>query len=179
MENINLILKEIQGKKFKVLEKYKNELKDNLANFGKSKGQYSTFGAFYELYLYAFAVGLHLDRRVELDTKSAATFNMVSEWSGNKPSILNTFLMVLLSNETIRQDAEFDFPTLEMEDLEDSEIKNRVNKLIKIFEEFANGGLEYIYDKYKKDPESFEHHSSLQNLFEDILEKSTLKVSAN
>lgn len=175
----NLIWKEIQGKKFRVLDKYKSELKDSLANFGKSKGQYSTFGAFYELYLYAFAVGLHLDRRIELDMKSAATFNMVSEWSGNKPSILNTFFMVLLSNDEIRKEAEFDFPTLEMENLEASEIKKRVNNLVKIFEEFANGGFEYIYDKYQQDPESFEYHSSLQSLFEEVLEKSKLKACFN
>jgi hypothetical protein len=173
----DFIWKEIQGKKFKVLEKYRDELKDSLANFKKSKGEYSTFGAFYELYLYAFAIGLHLDCRIKLDSKSVATFNMVSEWSDNKPNILQMFLMVLLSDENIRQEAMFDFPSLEMEDLDDREIKTRVNNLIKIFEEFANGGFEYIYDKYKQDPDYFEHYSSLQNFFEDILKKSTLKKS--
>jgi hypothetical protein len=172
----NFIWNEIKSKKLKVIKKYKDELRDELANFGKSKGKYSSFGAFYELYLYAFAIGLHKNKRVKLEGHTTETFNMVSEWSRDKVYILNTFLMVLLSNKKIRQEAGFGILTLEMEDIDENEIKKKVNKLVTICEEYANGGLEFIYDRYKKEPENYEYHSSLQKLFEEVLEESQLNL---
>lgn len=171
----NLIWKEVQGKKFKVIKEYKDKMKDNLANFGRSKSKYSTFGAFYELYLYALAIGIHLDKRVKLEGHSTETFNMVSEWTGNKIKILNTFFMVLISLDEIRKEAEFDFITLELDDLDQNELKKRVNNIVRIIEEYANGGFEFINNKYKEEPAEFEHCLSLQHLFEEVIKESVLK----
>jgi len=170
----NIIWNDIKSKKFKVIKKYRDDLRDDLANFGKSSKKYSGFGAFYELYLYAFAIGLHRNERVKLQGHEIKTFNTVHEWSSDKLKILSTFLMALLSIDEIRTEAEFDFSTLEMDDLNETDLKKRVNNLVGIFEEFANGGFAYIHERYMKEPENFEYHSSLQKIFEEVLTSSKL-----
>jgi len=168
----DFIWKEIQKKKLRVIKKYKTDLSDPLTNFGKSKTTYSSFGAFYELYLYALVVGLHSNRRVEL--KNFDTFNLIEEWQPNKKDIFLKLLMTMLSMENIRKESGFDFLSLEMEELDEDELKKRINNLVRIVEEYANGGFEIIHEKYSATPEEFEHYTNLKSFFDTVTQKSCL-----
>lgn len=168
----NLIWNEIQKKKLRVIKKYKAELSEPLTNFGQSKNKYSSFAAFYELYLYAFVIGLHGNKRANL--KTLDTFNAIEEWRSDKKDIFSKLLMALLSIESVRKEAEFDFLSLEMEDLDESELKKRVNNLIRIIEEYANGGFEMIYERYNSSPEYFEDYMGLKLFFDETIQNSCI-----
>ncbi len=170
----NFVWQEIQSKRLRVIQKYKDELREPLSNFGRSTKKYSAFGAFYESYLYAFVIGLHENKRIDIKGHKLDTFNAIHEWQQGMQDILLKFIMVLLSMDNIRKEAEFDFSSLEMEDLDDIELKKRVANLINIIEEFANGGFEVIYKKYNDSPEDFEHYSSLKMIFDNTIKKSKL-----
>ena len=45
---------------------------------------------------------------------------------------------------------ELDFDWNDLEDMEDSELNNIISKIITFFEEYANGGLEYLHDLLDK-----------------------------
>jgi hypothetical protein len=168
------IWKEIQSKKLRVIKQYKDVLRDPLTNFGTSKKKYSTFGPFYELYLYAFVIGLHENKRVDMKDQKLETFNAIYEWKRDKQDILLKFLMVLLSIDSIRQETEFNFPLLKMEDIDEDELKKIISNLINVVEQFANGGLEILYKKYADSPEDFEHYLSLKTMFDETVKKSEL-----
>lgn len=170
------IWKEIQSKRPRVIEQYKDELHGPLSNFGLKKKKYSAFGAFYELYLYAFVIGLHENKRFDIKGSGVKTghFNAISEWTKDKRDILLKFLMVLLSMDNIREEIKFDFPSLEMEDLDEGELKKRISNLVNIFEQFANGGLEILHKKYNNSPDDFEHFSSLKLIFDETLKESKI-----
>jgi len=168
----DFIWKEIQKKRLRVIKKYKDKLKGPLTNFGSSKRKYSSFGAFYELYLYAFMLGLHKNKRVDL--KDLDTFNEIDEWKLEKKDTFLKLLMTVLSIESVRKEADFDFISLEMEDLDEDQLKKRINHLIQIIEEYANGGFEILFTRYNDFPEEFEHYMGLKKFFDEILESSCL-----
>ncbi|MDY0132609.1 MAG: hypothetical protein RBR53_08065 [Desulforegulaceae bacterium] len=53
-----------------------------MSNYGKSKQLYTTFGPFYEVYLYAFTLGFHSGKRNKIDeNEKLETFNVVKDWA--------------------------------------------------------------------------------------------------
>jgi len=160
----------VRQKKLRVLSSYKDEFKDVFANFGKQSHKFSSFGPFYELYLYCFSIGFHSNVRLAIDKKETATFNLVSEWKYNQQSILKNFLTALICEDDIRSEIDFDFFTLENKDI--SDVNKRVDNLIRVFEEFANGGFKILKEAYDEDPEEFHDFRSLYAFFNEKVENS-------
>lgn len=167
---ITKIWNKIKFKKLKIISVYKNELKDIFANFGKQSQKYSSFGPFYEFYLYCFTIGFHSNKRIKLDTKETATFNSVYEWKENQQIIFKNFLTALICEDDIRDETDFDF--FSMENIDDSEVNKRIDSLIRVFEEFANGGFEIFNNAYNNDPEEFYDFRSLYGFFEEKVNNS-------
>ncbi|MCK5051090.1 MAG: hypothetical protein KAS53_05095 [Candidatus Cloacimonetes bacterium] len=157
----------IKQKKFRVLASYKEDMKDNFANFGKRSQKYSSFGPFYELYMYCFTIGFHSNKRVSLKSIKTDTFNSVFEWRNDHQIILKNFVTILICKEDIRNEIGFDFFSLEK--LNINEINKIIDRLTNVFEEFANGGFEMLYNAYKKNPEAFYDFRSLFSFFNSIV----------
>lgn len=167
---MNDIWNRVKQKKLRVLSIYKDEFKDVFANFGKQSHKYSSFGPFYELYLYCFSIGFHSNVRLNIDKKETGTFNLVLEWKNHHQTILKNFLTALLCEDDIRQEIEFDFFSLENKD--DNYINKKVDDLICVFEEFANGGFEILKKEYDANPEEFHDFRSLYAFFNEKVQNS-------
>jgi len=135
------------------------------ANKGKSKSDYSQFGPIYELYIYAFVIGLKKNLPLPLPSKAqklTKDFLEIGKWKGG--SSLVDFLMMLIFTHC----EEIGFTWNELEDMEESELNTVVDKVITFIESYANGGLQYLQEEY--------NNNNLLNspyLFVDLLAENT------
>ena len=113
------------------------------ANKGKSKSEYSQFGPIYELYIYAFILGLKMKMYLPLPTRNLTTdFLEIGKWKSG--SSLVDFLMMILFTHC----NEIGFNWNELEDMDEKELNNTVNNIITCIESYANGGLEFLQTEY-------------------------------
>jgi hypothetical protein len=128
---------------------------DKLANRGNEGGDNEerametgkVFATQYELYIYAFFIGLYSNEQQHSDTKTNFG-HKISEWgkksrrSGRDSFIeIQDFMFIALIAKS-----DFDFIDLERK-AEEPEIKKAISELIELMESFANGGLQLIMDK--------------------------------
>lgn len=164
----NLIWNKVETKKLRVVEIYKNDLKGPLTEFGRTNKNYAKFGAFYELYLFGFVIGYHNNKRfTDLENEKLDTFNTIVEWRNTKKTILKNFFAALLCNEKIKSELELDFNRPNV--LSDEEIDIFVKRLLLVFEEYANAGLQILHKKYLSNPDDFGFFNSLQIMHEKVL----------
>jgi hypothetical protein len=115
---------------------------EKLAN-KQGKGEYSQFGPLYELYVYAFFLGLKINTRIELGLGSnAKKFVEIGGWKSNSP-LIDFILLTVFS----RSD-EIGFNWNDLEDMDEKQLTEVVRKIITFIEEYAYGGLDYIKQKY-------------------------------
>jgi len=118
------------------------QLFDKLAN-KQVKGEFSQFGPLYELYVYAFFLGLKIGSRIELASGSnAKKFVEIAGWKSSSP-LIDFLLLTIFS----RSD-EIGFDWNELEDMEEKDLAEVVRKIITFIEEYAYGGLDYIKNKF-------------------------------
>ena len=166
----SIIWEKILSKKLRVLGMYKEIFKSELSEFGKSSSTYGKFGAFYELYLYAFAIGYFSNRRCKKIDDDPQTFNMISEWKSGHQTIFKNFFSALISNKALSEEAGFDLLTLS--EMNDKELDIPIRNMIQIFEEYANGGFEILNEMLEENSEVFSHFMSLQKVHNEILSKN-------
>lgn len=115
------------------------------ANKGKSKSEYSQFGPIYELYIYAFILGLKKKIHLPLPTRNLTTdFLEIGKWKSG--SSLVDFLMMILFTHC----DEIGFNWNELEDMDEKKLNNTVNDIITCIESYANGGLEFLQTEYEQ-----------------------------
>ena len=115
------------------------------ANKGKSKSEYSQFGPIYELYIYAFVLGLKKKMYLPLPTRNlTADFVEIAKWKSGS-SLVDFLIMILFTHCD-----DIGFNWNELEDMEEKEINNKVNSIITFIESYANGGLEYLQTEYEQ-----------------------------
>jgi len=115
---------------------------EKLAN-KQGKGEFSQFGPLYELYVYAFFLGLKIGSRIELASGSnAKKFVEIAGWKSSSP-LIDFLLLTIFS----RSD-EIGFDWNELEDMEEKDLAEVVRKIITFIEEYAYGGLDYIKNKF-------------------------------
>lgn len=117
-----------------------------LANKGSRKSEYSQFGPIYELYMYAFLLGLKKERRLPLPPRDLTSdFGLeIGRWK--RESNLTDFLLMII----FTRNEEIGFDWNELEDMDESEITTVVSKIINFIEEYTNGGLEYLHELLDK-----------------------------
>ena len=105
------------------------------------------FATQYEMYIYAFFIGLYANEQQESKTKS--TFgHKISEWgkknrrSGRESFLeIQDFIFISLISKS-----DLDFIKLE-QTADENEIKKAISSLIDLMESYVNGGLQLIKDK--------------------------------
>jgi hypothetical protein len=110
-----------------------------LANKGSRHSDYSQFGPIYELYIYAFMLGIKKSLRLPLPPRELTSdFLEIGKWK--RDSALVDFILMLI----FTKNDEIGFDWNNLEDVEESSINNITSAVINFIEEYANGGLEYI-----------------------------------
>lgn len=113
------------------------------ANKGKSKSEYSQFGPIYELYIYAFILGLKKNLHLPLPSRNLTSdFVEIAKWKGGS-SLVDFLLMILFTH---CEDIGFNWNDLE--DMDEKDLNNTVNDIISYMESYANGGLEYLQTEF-------------------------------
>ncbi|MCI9843615.1 helix-turn-helix domain-containing protein [Flavobacterium pectinovorum] len=115
------------------------------ANKGKSKSEYSQFGPIYELYIYAFILGLKRNLNLPLPNRNLTTeFIEVGKWK--RDSTLVDFLLMIIFSHC----EEIGFTWNQLEDMEEAQLNGVINDIITFIESYANGGLEYLQKEYEQ-----------------------------
>lgn len=116
------------------------------ANKGQSKSEYSQFGPIYELYIYAFRLGLKKGLKLPLPPRnSTQDFIEIGKWKRDS-SLVDFLLMVVFSHSE-----EIGFDWNDLEDMEEKEINQVVSNIIEFIESYANGGLQYLQEEWEND----------------------------
>lgn len=114
-----------------------------LANKGQSKSEYAQFGPVYELFIYAFVLGLKRKSFLPLPGNNLTKdFVEIAKWKGGG-SLVDFLLMVVLTHTD-----ELGFTWNELEEMEDKDLDRAIGQIIYFFEGYANGGLEYLQELY-------------------------------
>lgn len=116
------------------------------ANKGKSKSEYSQFGPIYELYIYAFTLGIKKGLKLELPTRDLTQdFVEIAKWKGGG-SLVDFILMIVFT-----QSEEIGFEWTDLEDMDEKELNKAVNDIITFIESYANGGLQFLEQEHSED----------------------------
>ena len=159
-------LKEIIGLK---KPRYKIEYKkmvESISNKGDAtgKGDFSSFGAFYQTFMYAFIIGYKLKKCIPFTKGEQTTeFAPISVWS---PSGLREFVIMILLNESEKWNVSFNW--IELEDANDETVNNFVVELIRRMEGYANAGYEYLQNKFDNENYEFQDSFVFVNILEEI-----------
>jgi hypothetical protein len=133
---------------------------EKLAN-KQGKGEFSQFGPLYELYVYAFYLGLKIGSRIELPSGSnAKKFVEIAGWKSSSP-LIDFVLLTVFSRSS-----EIGFDWNELEDMDERELSEVVRKIVTFIEEFAYGGLDYLKNRFDRG-----ELDNSQYLFIDLLKE--------
>lgn len=116
------------------------------ANKGKTKSEYSQFGPVYELYIYAFVIGLKRKSPLPLPNRSSALtsdFLEIGKWKRDS-SVVDFLLMIIFAHSD-----EIGFTWSELEDMDETKTSEVVNDILTFIESYANGGFEYIQKEFE------------------------------
>jgi len=147
------------------------------ANKGQSKSEYSQFGPVYELYIYAFILGLKKGLKLPLPTrKLTKDFVEIAKWKRDS-SLVDFLLMIIFSHSE-----ELGLDWSELEELDEKDLNSKVNDVIEFIESYANGGLEFIQqehmaDNLEKSPYLFVDLLAQNTTFQSHSEQPSLEAS--
>lgn len=141
-------------------------LMDKISTKGDAsgKGNFSTFGAFYQTYIYAFLIGYKLGEPKYLQSgEKPQEFNQIEDW---KPSQLRDFVIMILMNESEKFPEPFSW--IDLANASEDKIDLFVAEFISRMEAYANAGLEYLQDKWDNNHVEFEDPFVFVNFLEEI-----------
>ena len=163
--NYNDLREAIYGKKPRYDAKFKS-LMERISTKGDTsgKGDFSTFGAFYQTFMYAYIIGLRLGKKTPLDCAEKCDFAPLGNW---KPSSIRDFILVTLLNRSEKFD-NASWEWLGLENGADEHVQVFVSTLIREMEAYANTGLIYLQDKWDKENIMFSYPFVFVNILQDI-----------
>ncbi len=113
------------------------------ANKGQSKSEYSQFGPVYELFIYAFVLGLKKRSFLPLPNNSLTKdFVEIAKWKGGS-SLVDFLLMTVFAHSD-----EIGFTWNELEEMDELQLNKAIGDIISFFEGYANGGLEFLQQEF-------------------------------
>ena len=129
------------------------------------KGDFTTFGAFYQTFMYAFIIGLRLGKKTPFTQSDEKTdFAPIANW---KPSQIRDFILISLLNRCDEFD-DFNWNWLSLEEASEENISIFVSSLIHEMEGYANTGLIYLQDKWDNERFIFTSPFVFADLLEDL-----------
>lgn len=121
------------------------------------RGKY--FSTRYEMYMYATLLGLRKDYKLPLDNSTdKKSFIKIGSW---KPETISNYIIMSVL-------AKGDYDLFALEDLEESELENKLTEIKLDIETYANGGFDIIYSKAQEDQNYFIEND---NSFIDLLDE--------
>ncbi len=117
------------------------------ANKGNKKSEYNQFGPLYELYIYAFTLGLKRKEFLPLPSQRNLTSDFLEIGKWKRDSKLVDFLMMIVFSHC----EEIGFDWNDLEDYDDKQLNEVINKVILFIEGYANGGLAYLQKEWEDD----------------------------
>ena len=128
------------------------------------KGDFSTFGAFYQTYMYAYIIGLRLGKKTPLECNEKADFAPIGNW---KPTQIRDFIFITLLNRSEKFDSG-SWSWIGLENGSEEHIKLFSTMLIREMEEYANTGLIYLQDKWDNENLVFTSPFVFVNILQDL-----------
>ena len=136
--------------------RYKAEFRallESISNKGDSTGMgdFSSFGAFYQTYMYAFIIGYKIGfPKYIQNSEKTDDFFVFSNW---KPTSIREYIIMLL----LIKSEEFGFNWFDLENASEDTLDAFVTELIRQMEGYANTGFEYLKDKWDNENMKFRH----------------------
>jgi len=106
------------------------------------------FAKNYELFIYAFFLGLRHDKKLTLPTEERSESNVltIEEW---KPNVLRDYLVACTLVADGTPFREYDF-------MEEKEAKKKAEELNQIVEAYTNGGLSILQEEFEEDKKALD-----------------------
>ena len=133
------------------------------------KGNFSTFGAFYQTYMYAYMIGLRLGEKTPLNNGEKIEFAPINNW---RPTPIRDFILITLLNRS----EEFEhgpWNWIGLENAAEDHIQLFVSMLIREMEAYANTGLIYLQNKWEHEQIRFNSPFVFTNLLEELSNDNT------
>lgn len=156
----------ICGRKPRYSEKFK-PLMELISTKGDAtgKGDFTTFGAFYQTFMYAYVIGLRLGVKTPLtNDDKKIEFTDISHW---KPTPIRDFILMTLLNRTETFD-NIKWSWLSLENSSEENVSNFVTLLIREMEAYANTGLIYLQDKWDNEKILFNSPFVFVDILQDL-----------
>lgn len=156
----------IGQKKPRYKEQYR-ALIDNISKKGDSsgKGDFSSFGAFYQTYMYAFIIGYKLGKQNFIQSfEKTNEFSLLSQWN---PISIRDYIVMLLLNKS----EDFGFKWIELENASVDTIDIFITEFIRQMEGYANAGFEYLQNKWDNEKIEFQDPFVFVNFLEELNSK--------
>lgn len=142
-------------------EKYRGMI-EKLSQKGDStgRGNVSTFGAFYQTYMYAYLIGLRLHEQCPIE-KKGTDFAPIGKWN---PVRLKDFIILTLLNRV----EEFGYRWTDLETGDSAKMDIFFKRIQKEIEGYANRGLKYLQQKYDTEKIRFEDPNVFMNFLQEL-----------
>lgn len=163
--NYQDLREEILRKKPKYNEKFK-PLMEQISTKGDStrQGSFSTLGAFYQTYMYAYIIGLRLGKKISIPQgDEKVEFAEFRSW---KPEPVRDFILITLLNRT--KEFRYSWDWSELENSSDDDVSNFVVMLIREMEAYANAGLIYLQEKWDNEKILFNSPFVFVNILQNL-----------
>lgn len=157
-------LRDLIGQKRPRYKEQYRTLIESISKKGDSsgKGDFSSFGAFYQTYMYAFIIGYKLGKQNFIQgNEKANDFFVFSQWS---PIAIRDYVVMLLLNKS----EDFGFKWIELENASAEGIDTFVTEFIRQMEGYANAGFEYLQDKWDNEKIEFQDSFVFVNFLEEL-----------
>ena len=145
-------------------EKYR-DLIERISQKGDTtgKGNVSTFGAFYQTFMYAYLIGIRLGEKRPIEGRGI-DFAPIGKW---KPVKLKDFVLVTLFNRI----EDWGGSWHELETSKPDRIEMLLKKMQKELECYANRGLEYLQHKYDTEKLKFQDPNVFMIFLKELEDK--------
>lgn len=157
-------LRDLIGQKRPRYKEQYRTLIESISRKGDSsgKGDFSSFGAFYQTYMYAFIIGYKLGKQNFIQgNEKTSDFFVFSQWS---PIAIRDYVVMLLLNKS----EDFGFKWIELENANAEGIDTFVTEFIRQMEGYANAGFEYLQDKWNNEKIEFQDPFVFVNFLEEL-----------
>lgn len=157
-------LRDLIGQKRPRYKEQYRALIDSISKKGDTsgKGDFSSFGAFYQTYMYAIIIGYKLGKQNFIKSNEKTNdFFVFSQWS---PTSIRDYIVMLLLNKS----EDFGFKWIELEDASAETIDTFVTEFIRQMEGYANAGFEYLQNKWNNENMKFRNPFVFVNLLEEL-----------
>ncbi|MDH6312994.1 hypothetical protein M2137_001781 [Parabacteroides sp. PFB2-10] len=148
--------------------RYKEQYRTLIESISKKgdasgEGGFSSFGAFYQTFMYAFFVGYKLQKCIYIQPNEPTT-DFIASFELIKPTPVRDFIIMLLLNETEK----FNFTWFELENANEETIDNFITELFRQMEGYANAGFEYLQNKWNEEKIEYQDPFVFVNFLEEL-----------